>query len=85
MDRIDVGAPVAGERRDRFFARAVGTKFEAKVEDGGTVIDLYDEIGYWGVDARDFRARLKDAKGDITLRINSAAETSSTGSQSTTT
>jgi ATP-dependent Clp protease protease subunit len=71
MDRIDVGAPVAGERRDRFFARAVGTKFEAKVEDGGTVIDLYDEIGYWGTDARGFRARLKDAKGDITLRINS--------------
>ncbi len=71
MDRIDVGAPIAGERRDRFFARAVGTKFEAKVEDGGTVIDLYDEIGYWGTDARGFRARLKDATGDITLRINS--------------
>lgn len=71
MDRIDVGAPVAGERRDRFFARAVGTKFEAKVEDGGTIIDLYDEIGYWGTDARGFRARLKDATGDITLRINS--------------
>jgi ATP-dependent protease ClpP protease subunit len=71
MDRIDVGAPIAGERRDRFFARAVGTKFEAKVEDGGTVFDLYDEIGYWGTDARGFRARLKDATGDITLRINS--------------
>lgn len=71
MDRIDVGAPLAGERRDRFFARAVGTKFDAKVEDGGTVIDLYDEIGYWGTDARGFRARLKDATGDITLRINS--------------
>lgn len=71
MDRIDVGAPLAGERRDRFFARAVGTKFEAKVEDGGTIIDLYDEIGYWGTDARGFRARLKDATGDITLRINS--------------
>jgi ATP-dependent Clp protease protease subunit len=71
MDRIDVGAPLAGERRDRFFARAVGTKFDAKAEDGGTVIDLYDEIGYWGTDARGFRARLKDATGDITLRINS--------------
>ncbi|XKM40335.1 head maturation protease, ClpP-related [Rhizobium ruizarguesonis] len=71
MDRIDVGAPLAGDRRDRFFARAVGTKFDAKVEDGGTVIDLYDEIGYWGTDARGFRARLKDATGDITLRINS--------------
>lgn len=71
MDKIDVGAPIAGERRDRFFARAIGTRFDAKVEDGGTVIDLYDEIGYWGTDARDFRARLKEATGDITLRINS--------------
>lgn len=71
MDKIDVGAPLGGERRDRFFARAIGTRFEAKVDDGGTVIDLYDEIGYWGTDARSFRSRLKDAKGDITLRINS--------------
>lgn len=71
MDKIDVGAPLAGERRDRFFARSVGTKFEAKAEAGGTVIDLYDEIGYWGTDARSFRAKLQDATGDITLRINS--------------
>lgn len=71
MDKIDVGAPLAGERRDRFFARAIGTKFEARAEGSGTVIDLYDEIGYWGTDARSFRARLKDAAGDITLRINS--------------
>lgn len=71
MDKIDVGAPLAGERRDRFFARAVGTKFEAKTDGLGTTIDLYDEIGYWGTDARSFRARLKDATGDITLRINS--------------
>lgn len=71
MDKIDVGAPIAGERRDRFFARAVGTKFEAKTDGSGTVIDLYDEIGYWGTNARSFRSRLKDASGDITLRINS--------------
>ncbi len=71
MDKIDVGASLAGERRDRFFARAVGTKFDAKVEGGSTTIDLYDEIGYWGVNAKSFRARLKDATGDITLRINS--------------
>lgn len=71
MDKIDVGAPLSGERRDRFFARAVGTRFEAKAEDGGTVIDLYDEIGYWGTNARAFRARLKEATGNITLRINS--------------
>lgn len=71
MDRIDIGAPHAGERRDRFFARSIGTRFEAKAENGGTTIDLYDEIGYWGTNARSFRSRLKDATGDITLRINS--------------
>ncbi|TIL91452.1 MAG: Clp protease ClpP [Mesorhizobium sp.] len=70
MDLINIAAP-AGERRDRFFARSVGAKFDAKVEDGSTSIDLYDEIGYWGVNAKSFRARLKDATGDITLRINS--------------
>ncbi|SFB52366.1 ATP-dependent protease ClpP, protease subunit [Rhizobium sp. NFR07] len=71
MDKIDVGAPRAGERRDRFFARAVGTKFEAKAESSGTVIHLYDEIGYWGVNARSFRSQLSQVSGDITLRINS--------------
>ncbi|RWO20671.1 head maturation protease, ClpP-related [Mesorhizobium sp.] len=70
MDLINIAAP-AGERRDRLFARSVGAKFDAKVEDGSTSIDLYDEIGYWGVNAKSFRARLKDATGDITLRINS--------------
>lgn len=71
MDKIEVGAPLAGERRDRFFARAVGTKFAAKTDDGSTQIDLYDEIGYWGVTAKGFRARLKESTGDIVLRINS--------------
>lgn len=71
MDKIDVGAPLSGERRERFFARAVGTRFEAKKDDAGTTIDLYDEIGYWGTNARGFRAKLKEASGDITLRINS--------------
>jgi ATP-dependent protease ClpP protease subunit len=71
MDKIDVGAPLGGERRERFFARAVGTKFEAKKDDKGTTIELYDEIGFWGTDARSFRAKLRDATGDIKLRINS--------------
>lgn len=70
MDKIDIGAP-KGERRDRFFARSVGTKFAAKSEDASTQIDLYDEIGYWGVTAKAFRGRLKEASGDIVLRINS--------------
>lgn len=72
MDKIDISAPSAGERRERFFARAVGTHFEANKTDAGvTQIDLYDEIGYWGVTAKGFRSRLKEATGDIVLRINS--------------
>ena len=71
MDKIDIGAPRAGDRRDRFFARSIGTRFDAKTEGGETIIDLYDEIGYWGTNARSFRSRLKEANGDITLRINS--------------
>lgn len=70
MDRIEVDAP-AGSRRNRFFARAVGTRFSAVAPtDNVTQIDLYDEIGFWGVTAKDFRAKLRDA-GDIVLRINS--------------
>lgn len=71
MDKIEIGGSLEGERRDRFFARSIGTQFTAKVESGGTTIDLYDEIGYWGVTAKGFRAQLKEAKGDIKLRINS--------------
>jgi ATP-dependent Clp protease protease subunit len=70
MDKIDVSPPL-GSGRSVFFARAAGTKFTALVDGGNTTIDLYDEIGYWGVDAKTFRSRLKDAAGDITLRINS--------------
>lgn len=69
MDRIDVSAP-EGNRRNRFFARAVGTKFAAATTENSTTIDLFDEIGFWGVRAKDFNLRLKDA-GDIVLRVNS--------------
>lgn len=71
MDKIDIGTAPAGARRDRFFARAVGTAFALQSDDTGTTIDLYDEIGMWGVTAKDFRAQLKEARGDITLRLNS--------------
>ena len=71
MDRIDVGAPGNG-RRDRFFARSAGTAFQGRSVAGGTTeLELYDEIGYWGVTAKDFRARLVEASGDIVLKINS--------------
>lgn len=69
MDLINIEAPEA-ERRDRFFARSVGTSFDVRAAAESTEIDLYDEVGFWGVNAKDFRLRLKDA-GDVVLRINS--------------
>jgi ATP-dependent protease ClpP protease subunit len=72
MDRIDINAP-DGVGRERFFARSIGTKFavtpSANTIDA-TEIELYDEIGFWGVNAKDFRAKLKGA-GDVVLKINS--------------
>lgn len=70
MDKIEIDAP-ANLRRERFFARSVGTKFAIKAAaDTPTEIEVYDEIGFWGVNAKDFRAKLKGA-GDIVLKINS--------------
>lgn len=69
MDLINFTAPRT-ERRDRFFARSVGTSFDVKASVDATQIDLYDEIGFWGVNAKDFKSRLTGV-GDVTLRINS--------------
>lgn len=70
-DRIEISSSVGG-RRDRFFARAAGTQFRALApSDGRTEIDLFDEIGFWGVTAKDFREKIKAASGDIVLKINS--------------
>lgn len=66
---ITVDAPAIHHNRP-FFARATGRAFESRDADGATVIDLYDEIGAYGVSAKDMRARLADA-GDVVLRINS--------------
>ncbi len=72
MDRIDISGSLPGGPRGKFFARAAGTHFTALAEDtGATVVELYDEIGYWGVTAKDFRDQLKGVTGDFTLRINS--------------
>jgi ATP-dependent protease ClpP protease subunit len=54
----------------RFFAKGRGQQFEARKTEAATQIDLYDEIGDFGVSAKDFRTQLKNA-GDIVLRINS--------------
>lgn len=71
MERIDLTDAPSSDRRGRFFARSVGTAFKAyAAESGATQIDLFDEIGYWGTTAKDFRDRLSGA-GDVVLRINS--------------
>lgn len=71
MDKIEIDVP-ENIRRERFFARSVGTKFEIKnaSDTAPTEIEVYDEIGFWGVNAKDFRAKLKGT-GDVVLKINS--------------
>lgn len=56
--------------RARPFMNRTRGKFQAKAEEDITQIDLYSEIGFWGVTAADFRRVLNQA-GDIKLRINS--------------
>ena len=51
----------------RAFARGSGQTFTAT----DTVIELYDEIGGLGISAKDIRAALRRAPGDITVRISS--------------
>lgn len=53
-----------------FFNRAVGRKFDVRDADDVTEVELYDEIGFWGVTAKDFRSQIA-GKGRIRLRINS--------------
>lgn len=69
MDRINIAVP-SDSRRERFFARSIGTKFAVASSSTATEIELYDEIGMWGVNAKDFKSRLKGA-GDVVLKINS--------------
>jgi ATP-dependent Clp protease protease subunit len=64
------GAPQSN-RKQSYFAKAQGRSFAKKAESGATIIDLYDEIGAYGVSAKDFGAQLNDITGDIVLRINS--------------
>lgn len=69
-ERIDLGG-LSGAARERFVARSAGTSFDFRSSSSGTEIDIYDEISRWGISASYFRARLKDASGDLTIRINS--------------
>jgi ATP-dependent Clp protease, protease subunit len=64
------GAPQFN-RKQSYFAKAQGRSFGKKAGSGATIIDLFDEIGAYGVSAKDFRAQLNDITGSIVLRINS--------------
>lgn len=47
-------------------------KFTAKAGDKPAVLAIDDEIGFWGVQAKDFRASLNAVEGDsLTVEINS--------------
>jgi ATP-dependent Clp protease protease subunit len=59
-------------RGQRFFARSAGARFDARAAGQQTQIDLFDEIGQFGVSASAFRDQLRNAGGgDVLLRLNS--------------
>lgn len=72
-NRPHISVPSIEVCHDRpFFNRAQGRAFEVRAADMVTEIDLYDEIGYWGVTASDFRRQIRGVKTPrIALRINS--------------
>lgn len=71
MNRID--APDLNVRSPHaFFAFARNNGFDVRAKDGVTEIDLYDEIGFFGVSAQDFRRELKAVDTPrVKLSINS--------------
>lgn len=65
LPKIEVGAKLCDAK--------AGNVFRAKAADRTTTeIELYDEIGFWGVNAKDFRSTLQAiSTPKINLRINS--------------
>lgn len=57
-------------RRERYFARAAGNGFRAQSDSGATKIELFDEIGAFGISLSAFSRQLP-ASGPIELLINS--------------
>ncbi|MEC9346076.1 MAG: head maturation protease, ClpP-related [Pseudomonadota bacterium] len=70
MTPIDIAVP---EPRTARPFQARGTRFDVRAAaEDVTDIELYDEISWWGVTAKDFRARLAGVKTSrIRLAINS--------------
>jgi ATP-dependent Clp protease, protease subunit len=71
-EKTAIQIPDLPQRNRRFFARATG-HFDVMANNNDTAtIDLYDEIGFFGVTARDFRNALKATTvKQLTVRINS--------------
>ena len=69
---INIHVPQPTGRRERLFARASGNGYKAFADQGAVVIELFDEIGPYGVTASDFSRSLADAQGgDVVLKLNS--------------
>jgi ATP-dependent protease ClpP protease subunit len=58
-------------QKQRLFARSSGAGFDVHAAASGTVIELYDEIGQWGISAKAFAEKLRASPGNIVLKINS--------------
>lgn len=55
-----------------FFNRAKGRLFDVHAQGDVTEIELYDEIGFWGVSAKEFGQKLRAVSGGVIhLKINS--------------
>lgn len=70
-EKAAIQIPELPQRNRRFFARATG-HFDVIANNDIATIDLYDEIGFWGITAKDFRNALKTTTAkQLTVRINS--------------
>lgn len=69
---IEIVEPATATKRERYFARASGNGFHAFSQQGAVVIELFDEIGPYGVTAKEFSNSLASAQGgDEVLKVNS--------------
>lgn len=65
-----IAVPALDLAPQRYFARSAGRDFRSLQSDGATVIEIYDEVGPYGISASDISNELRGA-GDVVLRINS--------------
>lgn len=58
-------------QKQRLFARVPGAGLDVQAFGNATTIEIYDEIGAYGISAKGFGEKLKAASGDLTIKINS--------------